>query len=155
MALFHCWSLSSYNKPEARVGACSLRLRGSFYKSPKLYVTYIQQPSVAEDAKQRVDVTLAGEIQSCPYMPAWWQHTTGIPGKRGQTQMDETGCKQLSMKRQPSLFLFYFNVPNFVFKQKCAPTCIKQAYSGWSLLTDSSSWVLCRSSWIFLIRGRQ
>lgn len=28
-------------------------------------------------------------------------------------------------------------------------------YNGCSLLTDSSSWVLCRSSWIFLIRGRQ
>lgn len=28
-------------------------------------------------------------------------------------------------------------------------------YRGCSLLTDSSSWVLCRSNWIFLIRGRQ
>lgn len=28
-------------------------------------------------------------------------------------------------------------------------------YKGCSLLTDSSSWVLCRSNWIFLMRGRQ
>lgn len=28
-------------------------------------------------------------------------------------------------------------------------------YNGCSLLTDSSSWVLCRSIWIFFMRGRQ
>lgn len=32
---------------------------------------------------------------------------------------------------------------------------LHKPYSGCSLLTDSSSWVLCRSSWIFLMRGRQ
>lgn len=32
---------------------------------------------------------------------------------------------------------------------------LSTSYKGCSLLTDSSSWVRCRSSWIFLMRGRQ
>lgn len=40
--------------------------------------------------------------------------------------------------------------------QSCPPHQQQQKpYKGCSLLTDSSSWVLCRSNWIFLMRGRQ
>lgn len=42
-----------------------------------------------------------------------------------------------------------------VFPSKTAFYWIQLTHRGCSLLTDSSSWVLCRSSWIFLTSGRQ
>lgn len=41
--------------------------------------TYIQQASVAENAEQRVDVTLAGEIQPRPNVAAGGQHAARVP----------------------------------------------------------------------------
>lgn len=41
--------------------------------------TYIQQASVAEDAEQGVDVTLAGEVEARPNVAARGQHAARVP----------------------------------------------------------------------------
>lgn len=43
-------------------------------------VTYIQQPSVAKDAEQRVDVTFAGEIQTGPDVASRGHDSSRVSG---------------------------------------------------------------------------
>lgn len=87
MARFHCWSFSScrtkrthtHTDRESPIDLVSPDRRRLECCRADFEGTYIQQASVAENAEQRVDVALAGEIQPRPNVAAGGQHATRVP----------------------------------------------------------------------------
>ena len=108
---------------------------------------YIQQPPVAEDAEQGVNVALAGEVETRADVAARRHHTTRVPERHGAG--NDTREKSFGTK---SKIIAVNTLTRF---SVCLSGGVFYAHSGCSLLTASSSWVLCRSSWIFFIRGTQ
>lgn len=82
MARFHCWSFSSCSAKTHTDGPTDLSsperqsLEGC---GADFEATYIQEASIAENTEQRVDVTLAGEIETRPNVAAGRQDAARVP----------------------------------------------------------------------------
>lgn len=129
--LFYIWS---YSKKTTVVGTIMI-------------TAYIKQSSVAEYAEQRVDVTFTGKVETCAYMTTRRHHTPGI-------SEEEIIQKLIYQKDHHKVTIINKNACHHA----CVWVCFCFNYytnSGCSLLTASSSWVLCRSNWIFFSRGTQ
>ncbi len=84
----------------------------------------------------------------------WWNTDVSWHGAQ-ETSHHESTCEQdTSVLDAPNILNNLSKHFAFPSKQPCVEFTIG-TYRGCSLLTDSSSWVLCRSSWIFLTSGRQ
>lgn len=117
-------------------------------------------------------MTFAGEIQTCSNMAPWREHSTGVPGVKvkSDTQSDNSFPYDNSSSHLKTSLLTILDPAS-----SWLPTCLSLDFPrapsrppslrpvplpalphrGCSLLTDSSSWVLCRSSRIFRRSGRQ
>lgn len=74
---------------------------------------YIQQSSVAEHAEQRMDVTLAGEVEACADMATRRHHASRIPEYRRR------GSETMSLVSQQSTSNY-----NYYIKTDTQFTCM-------------------------------
>lgn len=120
-------------------------------------------------------MAFTGEIETCSNMAAWGEHPSGVPEIRAK--LFTLSHNPLPTPPQtPSSHLKHFSpfhprIPSILSSPGCPSlnspkgslTCPSLhpaplpslPHRGCSLLTDSSSWVLCRSSSIFRNSGRQ
>ncbi|TNN32423.1 hypothetical protein EYF80_057418 [Liparis tanakae] len=128
--------------PEAEAGRRVLLLLHAFDPGAEVEL-HVEALLGAEDAEQRVDVALAGEVQARPDVAPRRHHTPRVPGEEEEEEEEEEEDEDEDEDEEEE---------EGSRRGGCGGP---GAHRGCSLLTDSSSWVRCMSSWIFLTRGRQ
>lgn len=121
-------------------------------------------------------MAFTGEIETCSNVAAWGEHSSGVPEIIAKSltlpdnplpTLPQTPSSHLKNFSSP----FHPRIPSILGSPSCPSldspkgslTCPSLhpaplpalPHRGCSLLTDSSSWVLCRSSSIFRNSGRQ
>lgn len=120
-------------------------------------------------------MAFTGEIETCSDMTAWGENPSGVPKIRAKSFTLSDNLlptpPQTPSSHLKDFFPFQPRIPSILGFPSCPRLDSPQGsltcpslhpaplpalpHRGCSLLTDSSSWVLCRSSSIFLNSGRQ
>lgn len=120
-------------------------------------------------------MAFTGEIETCSNMATWGEHPSRVPKIRAKSfTLSDNFLPTLPQTLSSQLkdcFPFYPRIPSILGSPSCTSLDSPQGslicpslhpaplpalpHRGCSLLTDSSSWVLCRSSSIFRNSGRQ